>query len=191
MRPDAARIEALVAELLSELLDPVEAKRLAKTPARVAESLGFLTSGIGSRATAQTLAAAPASHGMVITRDIELYSMCEHHLLPFFGRCHVGYVAGARTAEPGELARVVDGVARRLQLQERITEEVAAALYEALEPKGLGVVIEAHHFCMMMRGVEQQRSSIETSAVLGSFRQDAALRRSFFSLAFAHSAEER
>jgi GTP cyclohydrolase IA len=122
------------------------------------------------------------THNMVIARDIELYSLCEHHILPFFGRAHVAYIAQGRVLGVSKLARLVDHFARRLQIQERLTEELAAAIMEAVRADGVGVVVEAQHLCMMMRGVEKQNSMMTTSAVLGSFRESVATRTEFLTL---------
>ena len=122
------------------------------------------------------------THNMVIARDIELYSLCEHHLLPFFGRAHIGYISQGRVIGVSKLARIVDHFSRRLQIQERLTEEVAGAVLEAVKADGVGVVIEAQHLCMMMRGVEKQNSVMTTSAVLGSFRRSVATRSEFLTL---------
>ncbi|HET7824392.1 MAG TPA: GTP cyclohydrolase I FolE [Anaeromyxobacter sp.] len=178
------KVEALVRELLRELGEDPSREGLAKTPARVARALQFLTSGYhgevrdvvnGAIFTQQT-------HNMVIARDIELYSLCEHHLLPFFGRAHVGYIAQGRVIGVSKLARLVDHFARRLQIQERLTEEVAEAIRDAVGAEGVGVVVEAQHLCMMMRGVEKQNSVMTTSAVLGSFRASTATRSEFLAL---------
>ncbi|BDG05087.1 GTP cyclohydrolase I FolE [Anaeromyxobacter oryzae] len=181
---DTARVEELVRELLRELGEDPDREGLRQTPARVARSLTFLTSG--HRGTIdeivhQAVFAQP-THNMVIARDIELYSMCEHHILPFFGRAHVGYIARGRVLGISKLARLVDHFARRLQIQERLTEEVAAAVMESVGADGVGVVVEAQHLCMMMRGVEKQNSMMTTSAVLGCFRRSVATRTEFLTL---------
>ena len=119
---------------------------------------------------------------MVVVKDIELYSMCEHHMLPFFGRCHIGYIPSGRVFGVSKLARLVDMYARRLQLQERLTEQISKVVMESVNAKGVGVMIEARHLCMMMRGVEKQNSTMVTSSVLGVFRDSLATREEFFSL---------
>jgi GTP cyclohydrolase I len=118
---------------------------------------------------------------MVVLKDIELYSLCEHHLLPFFGKCHIGYIPKDNIIGVSKLARIVDRFAKRLQVQERLTQEIAKELQEALNPYGVGVIIEAQHLCMMMRGVEKQNSIMITSSVLGSFREDQKTREEFMS----------
>lgn len=168
-------------ELLGE--DPGR-EGLAKTPARVAHSIAFLTQGY--RQDARTVigdAMFEEEHAnMILVRDIELYSMCEHHMLPFFGKAHIAYIPDGKIVGLSKLARVVDIFARRLQVQERLTVEIAQALTDVLKPRGVGVVIEAAHLCMMMRGVQKQNSTTVTSAVLGSFRDDPKTRDEFLRL---------
>ena len=181
---NAAKVEALVGELLAELGEDPKREGLLGTPARVARALDFLTSGYRGDLTSIVHRAVfvQQTHNMVIARDIELYSLCEHHMLPFFGRAHVGYIAHGRVIGVSKLARIVDHFSRRLQIQERLTEEVAGAVLEAVKADGVGVVIEAQHLCMMMRGVEKQNSVMTTSAVLGSFRRSVATRSEFLTL---------
>jgi GTP cyclohydrolase I len=119
---------------------------------------------------------------MVIARDIELYSLCEHHMLPFFGRCHIGYISRGKVVGVSKLARLVDMYARRLQIQERLTQQIAQAIMKSISAEGVGVIIEARHLCMMMRGVEKQNSMMTTSSVLGSFHDSVATRNEFLSL---------
>ncbi|MCC6931267.1 MAG: GTP cyclohydrolase I FolE, partial [Gemmatimonadaceae bacterium] len=128
---------------------------------------------------------AEAHEHMVMVRDIELYSMCEHHLLPFFGKAHIAYIPNGTIVGLSKLPRIVDMFARRLQVQERLTGEIAGAIQEVLAPRGVGVVVEAYHLCMMMRGVEKQNSKTITSALLGCFRDDARTREEFLRLAIA------
>ena len=181
---NAAKVEALVSELLLELGEDPKREGLLATPARVARALDFLTSGYRGDLTSIVHRAVfvQQTHNMVIARDIELYSLCEHHLLPFFGRAHIGYISQGRVIGVSKLARIVDHFSRRLQIQERLTEEVAGAVLEAVKADGVGVVIEAQHLCMMMRGVEKQNSVMTTSAVLGSFRRSVATRSEFLTL---------
>ena len=181
---DAGRVEALVRELLRELGEDPDREGLVETPARVARSLAFLTSGYRGEIPALVHRAvfSQETHNMVIARDIELYSLCEHHLLPFFGRAHIGYVADGHVLGVSKLARLVDHFSRRLQLQERLTEQVAAAVMEAVRAEGVGVVLEAQHLCMMMRGVEKQNSMMTTSSMLGTFRSSVATRTEFLAL---------
>jgi GTP cyclohydrolase I len=179
----AGHVRAQLA-LLGE--DP-DREGLLKTPERVAKAMGFLTRGYAMSlddAVGDALFA-EEHENMVMVRDIELYSLCEHHLLPFFGKAHVAYIPNGRIVGLSKLPRIVDMFARRLQVQERLTEQVAAAVEEVIEPLGVGVVIEAYHLCMMMRGVEKQNSRTITSALRGVFRDDARTREEFLALAHA------
>ncbi len=178
------RIEELVRELLIEMGEDVSREGLEKTPARVAKAIEFLTSGYRKSAEEAINGAifTTGSNDMVIVRDIEVYSMCEHHILPFFGRCHIGYVADGKVLGVSKLARIIDLYARRLQIQERLTQEIAEEIKRAVGAQGVGVVMECRHLCMMMRGVEKQNSVMTTSAVLGSFRRNAATRAEFMNL---------
>jgi len=175
------RISGLVRELLVELGEDPTREGLVKTPDRVARSLEFLTSGY--RSDLETLINGAIfeseANNMIIARDIEVYSMCEHHMLPFFGRCHIGYISRENVIGLSKLARIVDFHARRLQIQERLTADIARDIEEAVGAKGVGVVMECRHLCMMMRGVEKQNSLMTTSSVLGSFRSDVATRSEF------------
>jgi len=158
---------------------------LVKTPARVAASLKWLTRGYDLDASDVVGDAIfeEQHDNMIMVRDIELYSMCEHHMLPFFGKAHVAYIPNGRIIGLSKLPRVVDVFARRLQVQERMTEQVAQALTDILQPRGVGVVIEAYHLCMMMRGVQKQNSKTITSAVSGVFRDDYKTLDEFLRLA--------
>ena len=181
---NTARVAELVRELLVELGEDPEREGLKVTPGRVAESLSFLTSGYRQSPRQVLNGAVFQAHlnHMIIVRDIEIYSLCEHHLLPFYGRCHVGYIAKEKVMGVSKIARIVDCFARRLQIQERLTEQVAGAILQEAQAEGVGVVMECRHLCMMMRGVEKQNSVMTTSVVLGSFRNDPATRQEFMTL---------
>ena len=169
-------------ELLGE--DPMR-EGLVKTPSRVSSALEFLTQGY-EMSVEDVIGDAlfEESHeNMVMVRDIELYSLCEHHMLPFYGKAHIAYIPNGRIVGLSKLPRVVDLFARRLQVQERLTEQVAQALSDVLEPRGVGGVIEAFHLCMMMRGVQKQNSRTITSSLRGVFREDQATRDEFLRLA--------
>ena len=182
--PDQKRIAALVKSLLKELGEDPARDGLKKTPERVAKSLTYLTRGYRQNVKAVVNGAyfASGTNHMVILKNIELYSMCEHHLLPFFGSCAIGYISQGKVLGVSKLARIVDMYARRLQIQERLTEQIADAVMKEADAEGVGVVIRAKHLCMMMRGVEKQNSEMVTSAVLGSFRSDEKVRGEFLSL---------
>ena len=177
--------EALIREQLRLLGEDPEREGLQRTPTRVARSLAWLTRGYRQDAHSAVGDGvfAEAHDHMVMVRDIELYSLCEHHLLPFFGKAHIAYIPSGRILGLSKLPRLVEVFARRLQVQERLTGQIADAVYEVLKPRGVGVVIEAMHLCMMMRGVEKQNSKTITSALLGSFRDDAKTRDEFLRLA--------
>jgi GTP cyclohydrolase I len=171
-------------ELLGE--DPSRPE-LVRTPLRVAKSMAFLTRGYRitlREAVGEGIFDDPHDN-MIMVRDVELYSMCEHHLLPFFGRAHIAYIPNGRILGLSKIPRIVDMFARRLQVQERLTSEIAEAVQESVQPWGVGVVIEASHLCMMMRGVEKQNSMTITSALIGTFRDDAKTRDEFLRLAHA------
>jgi len=173
-----------VRELLKELGEDPEREGLLRTPGRVARSFRFLTSGYGMNAHSiiQNATFLQETDSMVIIKNIELYSVCEHHLLPFFGRCHIGYIPGKSLVGISKMARLVDMYARRLQIQERLTEQISHAVSDAVQASGVGVMIEARHLCMMMRGVEKQNSALVTSSVLGTFRSDPRTRQEFLAL---------
>ena len=183
--PDERRIAALVKSLLAELGEDPSREGLLKTPERVARSLAFLTRGYRQdvKAVVNGATFATGTNHMVMLKDIELYSLCEHHLLPFFGKCTIGYISQGRVLGVSKLARIVDMFARRLQIQERLTDEIAAAVMREAGAEGVGVIIRARHLCMMMRGVEKQNSEMTTSAVLGSFMTDEKVRQEFLALA--------
>jgi len=177
-------LEALVRRQLDLLGEDPDRDGLARTPERVAESMRWLTRGY--RMTVEEAvngAIFEDDHdSMVLVKDIELYSLCEHHMLPFFGKAHVAYIPDGRIVGLSKLPRIVDLFARRLQVQERLTEQIAQAVQDAVEPCGVGVVVEAYHLCMMMRGVEKQNSKTITSAVRGNFRSDNRTRDEFLRL---------
>jgi GTP cyclohydrolase I len=179
-----ADLSRLVEQELRLLGEDPERAPLRRTPARVARALQFLTSGYKqdvARIVNDAIFEEP-NEEMILVRDIELYSMCEHHMLPFFGKAHVAYIPDGRIIGLSKIPRIVDAFARRLQVQERLTQQIAAALDGALKPKGVGVIIEARHLCMMMRGVEKQNSCATTSAMLGIFRTDSKTRSEFLEL---------
>ena len=182
--PDERKIASLVRQLLVELGEDPAREGLLKTPARVAKSLAFLTRGYRQtpRGVLNNAIFDTGANHMIVLRDIEVYSMCEHHLLPFFGTCAVGYIARGKVLGVSKIARIVDCFARRLQIQERLTEQVAEAIQDAANAEGVGVVFRCRHLCMMMRGVEKQNSEMVTSAMLGSFRADEKVRQEFLSL---------
>jgi GTP cyclohydrolase I len=181
---DTERIRELVREMLVTLGEDPDREGLVKTPQRVAEALAFLTSG--NRTNLERLVNGAIftqkTNSMVIVKNIEVYSLCEHHMLPFFGRCHIGYIPTGKVFGVSKLARLADMYARRLQLQERLTEQISEAVMETVGAAGVGVMIEAQHLCMMMRGVEKQNSVMVTSSVLGAFRESQATREEFLAL---------
>ena len=182
--PNEKRLAALVRELLVDLGEDPDREVLVKTPARVSKAMTFLTRGYRQNLKAVVNGAyfTSGTNHMVIVKDIELYSLCEHHMLPFYGRCAIGYISEGKVLGVSKLARIVDMFARRLQIQERLTEEIANAVMAEAGAEGVGVVIRAKHLCMMMRGVEKQNSEMTTSAVLGTFRTDEKVRQEFLSL---------
>jgi GTP cyclohydrolase I len=176
--------QELVREMLEQLGEDPKREGLAGTPARVEASLRWLTRGyqMSLQDVIGDAIFEEKHESMVLVRDIEIYSMCEHHMLPFFGKCHVAYLPNGKIVGLSKIPRVVEIYARRLQVQERLTDQVAAALMQVLNPLGVGVVIEAYHLCMMMRGVEKQNSKTVTSALRGAFRDDAKTRDEFLRL---------
>ena len=179
-----ASFEELVAEQVRRLGEDPGREGMERTPERVRESLEFLTRGYGmsvEEAVGDGIFDEPHD-SMVLVKDIELYSLCEHHMLPFFGKAHVAYIPDGKVVGLSKVPRIVEVFARRLQIQERLTEQIASALQQALEPRGVGVVVEAYHLCMMMRGVEKQNSKTITSAVRGTFRSDQRTRDEFLRL---------
>src|SRR5579864_5724265 len=177
-------LEEAVRTVLSELGEDSNREGLLKTPHRVAESLRYLTHGYAEDVDKVLNRAlfTVCYDEMVIVKDIEIFSLCEHHLLPFFGRCHVAYIPTTKVIGLSKLPRVVDVFARRLQVQERLTTQIAETIMEKIKPLGVGVVIEAKHLCMIMRGVEKQNSVAVTSAMLGVFRDSQQTREEFLSL---------
>lgn len=170
-----------IRKLLIEIGENPDREGLLDTPKRVEKSLMFLTRGYRQKLEDVVNGALfqAESDDMVIVRDIEFFSMCEHHMLPFFGKCHVGYIPNGKIIGVSKVARIVDMFARRLQIQERMTREISQALLSILNATGVGVVIEAQHLCMQMRGVEKQHSVMTTSSMLGSFRRELATRNEF------------
>jgi GTP cyclohydrolase I len=178
------RFQSAVREMLELVGEDPDRDGLLKTPERVERAMRWLTRGYDLDA-AEVIGDAlfeETHQNMIVVRDIEFYSMCEHHMLPFFGKAHVAYIPDGRIVGLSKVARVVDVFARRLQVQERLTDQIAEALDDALAPRGVGVVLEASHFCMMMRGVEKQGSRTLTSALRGAFRDDPSTRDEFLRL---------
>ena len=181
------KLAELVQQMLGELGEDASRQGLQRTPERVAKSLAELTAG-----STQTVADVVGQgvfdedcSEMVVVKDIEFYSLCEHHMLPFFGRVHVAYIPDGKIIGLSKIPRIVDVFARRLQVQERMTVQIAEALQEVLAPEGVGVVVDASHLCMMMRGVQKQNSSTTTSCLLGRFRTDPRTRSEFLDLVHA------
>ncbi len=181
------KLAELVQHMLAELGEDASRQGLQRTPERVAKSLAELTAG-----STQTVADVVGQgvfdedcSEMVVVKDIEFYSLCEHHMLPFFGRVHVAYIPDGKIIGLSKIPRIVDVFARRLQVQERMTVQIAEALQEVLAPEGVGVVVDASHLCMMMRGVQKQNSSTTTSCLLGRFRTDPRTRSEFLDLVHA------
>ncbi|HEX7051568.1 MAG TPA: GTP cyclohydrolase I FolE [Longimicrobiales bacterium] len=185
---EALSFQSLVAEMLRRLGEDVGRQGLVKTPERVEKSLKWLTRGY-HLSVDQVIGDAifdEDHHNMVVVKDIEVYSLCEHHMLPFFGKVHVAYIPDGKIVGLSKLPRIVEVFARRLQVQERLTEQIAQAVWDVLKPQGVGVVCEAYHLCMMMRGVEKQNSKTITSAVRGVFLEDPKTREEFLRLSMGH-----
>jgi GTP cyclohydrolase I len=179
-----ARMEETFRNLLEAIGEDPQREGLLRTPSRAARAFEFLTNGYRQdldEIVNKAVFSSEASE-IILVKDIELYSMCEHHLLPFIGRAHVAYIPNGKVIGLSKIARIVDVFARRLQIQEQLTVQIADALMKCLEPGGVGVVVEAKHLCMMMRGVEKQNSVMKTSCLLGSFKEDARTRSEFLSL---------
>ena len=178
------RIADLVREILVQVGENPEREGLLRTPERFEKALRFLTSGY-KQDPEKLLNGAMFSVSydeMVVVKDIEFYSLCEHHMLPFFGKCHVAYIPNKKVVGLSKVARLVNMYARRLQIQERLTSQIAQTISDQLSPQGVGVIVEARHLCMVMRGVEKQRSAAVTSAMLGVFRENKQTRDEFLSL---------
>jgi len=184
VRPDQQAIEGHYRDLLSFVGEDPDREGLLRTPHRAAEALKFLTQGYTQ--DARTLLNGAIFHeeydDMVVVKDIEFYSSCEHHMLPFFGKAHVAYIPDGRIVGLSKIPRLVDMFARRLQVQERLTTQIAEAIEDALQPRGVAVVVEGSHMCMLMRGVQKQNASMVTSHVKGAFRTDRATRQEFMAL---------
>ncbi|HZS16645.1 MAG TPA: GTP cyclohydrolase I FolE [Candidatus Udaeobacter sp.] len=178
------KIAATYRELLQEIGEDVNREGLMRTPIRAARAMEFLTQGYRQNLDEiinDAVFESSASE-IILVKDIELYSLCEHHLLPFIGRAHVAYIPNGKVIGLSKVARIVDVFARRLQIQENLTTQIAESLMKCLEPAGVAVVVEAKHLCMMMRGVEKQNSVMKTSCLLGTFKEDARTRSEFLSL---------
>ncbi|RIH87291.1 GTP cyclohydrolase 1 [Calidithermus terrae] len=181
---DIDRMSALALEWLELIGEDPRREGLIKTPDRMARAWAFLTKGYRESLEEIVGGAVFEAEGseMVVIKGIEYYSMCEHHLLPFFGKVHIGYIPRKKILGLSKFGRITDMFARRLQVQERLSVQIAQAIWDLLEPVGVGVVVEGQHMCMMMRGVEKQHSSTTSSAMLGNFREDAKTRDEFLSL---------
>jgi len=182
---DKDKVARLTRELLIELGEDPDREGLRVTPQRVADSWEFLCSGYRSDLASVINGAVFESeaNNMILCRDIEVFSLCEHHMLPFYGSCTIGYIARHHVIGVSKLARIVDHFSRRLQIQERLTAQIAEAVRDAVDAVGVGVIIDARHMCMTMRGVEKQHSSMTTSSVLGRFQSDPSTRNEFLTLA--------
>jgi GTP cyclohydrolase I len=180
----SATYEELVREMIVRLGEDPDREGLARTPARVEKAMKFLVKGYKDDPEALLRKAlfTVTYDEMVIVKDVEMFSLCEHHLLPFFGKVHVAYIPKGKVIGLSKIPRLIEAFARRLQIQERLTTQIAEAIQNAIEPQGVGVVIEARHLCMMMRGVEKQHSSAVTSSMLGCFRNEEETRTEFLSL---------
>lgn len=190
---EAPPLRELIREMLERLGEDPEREGLAKTPERVEHTLQWLTRGYGQsvREVIGDAVFNEGHHNMVMVKDVEMYSMCEHHMLPFFGRVHIAYIPDGKIIGLSKLPRIVEVFARRLQVQERLTDQIANAVQEILEPLGVGVVIEAAHLCMMMRGVEKQNSKTLTSAMKGCFLSDLGTREEFLRLCIGQGGAPR
>jgi len=178
------KLEQIVRQTLEEIGEDPQREGLLRTPHRVAKALSYLTSGYKKDIRTELNGAVfnEKYSEMVIVKDVDFFSMCEHHMLPFFGKAHVAYIPNGKIIGLSKIPRIVELFSRRLQVQERMTQQIADTLYETLMPLGVGVVIEARHMCMMMRGVEKQNSVATTSAMIGVFRDDVKTRQEFLTL---------
>ena len=181
---DPAQIERAIRDVLKEIGEDPTREGLERTPARVASALQYLTSGYGKdvHAVLNEALFSEEYDEMVVVKDIDFYSLCEHHLLPFFGKCHIAYMPGRKIVGLSKIPRLVEMFSRRLQVQERLTTQIAHTIDEVLQPRGVAVVVEALHMCMLMRGVEKQNSKAVTSAMLGAFRERPETRAEFMEL---------
>lgn len=177
-------MEDIIKNMLIKLGEDPDREGLKETPKRAAKSLAFLTKGYKQdpKKILNNALFDVEYDEMVLVRDIDVYSLCEHHVLPFFGKCHVGYVPDKKIVGLSKIPRIVDAFARRLQVQERLTEQIAQTLFDVLKPQGVGVVLEAKHLCMMMRGIEEQNTIVITSSMRGSFLKDQRTRMEFMNL---------
>ncbi len=184
MNDNLEKMAADYRDILAQLGEDPDREGLADTPMRAAKALQFLTQGYQQDINTVVNGAIfeSSTDEMVVVQDIELYSLCEHHMLPFIGKCHLAYLPNGRVLGLSKCARIVDMYARRLQIQETLTRQIAEAIQEATHAKGVAVVIEANHMCMMMRGVEKQNSTMKTSVMLGAFRESQATRMEFLTL---------
>jgi GTP cyclohydrolase I len=184
LRPDDSSFAPLIQKVIEQLVDDPDREGLSRTPERVEKALRFLTSGYRTdvRKVVNDALFEVKYDEMVIVKDIEFFSLCEHHLLPFFGKIHVAYLPKGHVIGLSKIPRIVDVFARRLQIQERLTQEIAQSIKAMIDPIGVGVICEARHFCMMMRGVEKQHSGAVTSAMLGAFRDRKTTRDEFLAL---------
>lgn len=177
-------LEQLIKKILQELGENPNRQGLKKSPERIAKSLQYLTNGYQQNIKQIVNGAVfkDQNDEMILVKNIEVYSLCEHHLLPFFGKCHIAYIPNGKIIGLSKLPRIVDFFAKRLQIQERLTHQVAKTIQDVLKPMGVGVIVEAFHLCMMMRGVEKQNSKTVTSCMLGAFRRNAPTRQEFLQL---------
>lgn len=181
---DIDKTSGLYQQLLEQIGEDTQRDGLVDTPQRAAKALHFLTRGYEQTLdeVVNNAIFESSNDQMVVVQDIEVYSMCEHHMLPFIGKCHVGYLPSGKVIGLSKIARIVDMFARRLQIQEGLTQEIAEAMMQVTNAKGVGVIMESKHLCMMMRGVEKQNSSMKTSVMLGTFRSDVKTRAEFLNL---------